>query len=404
MVDGRQLAPGVELGHALGHAPPHAARAGEVVAGRRVVDATLLRGGDAALERAHLLGHVEVRARQLLDGTLRRLLHPPLEGVGADQPVLGRRLQVRDGIRHRGARQHLLRDGLLLAHHAVELLEPPVVRLLQVDGRAEEPARRQRVAVAPAGVALAGGRQQLLGEEVGECPVRRAGPCSAVLQVGAQGRRHVARRRRGAREVVEEATGARLAAGLLGHLQHLATGGCVVRADARAQRLDVPGQRARHVGEPSGHVGEVVDAVGGHEVEHVAHVLHGRGDDVEVLAPGAGLVLLQLQVEGAHQLGVGDDVDRVDGLHVLEATAHRPRRLGERGVAVGGVVGVLALAPGPTEVHVHLGSVLEHRVEPLLGEGVDGGRGAGLSHGGPSSSGGRPAGAAEPAPAPRADG
>ena len=51
VVDRRGLAPGVELGDALGHAPPHPARPAEVVVRRGVVDAALLGRGDHALDR-----------------------------------------------------------------------------------------------------------------------------------------------------------------------------------------------------------------------------------------------------------------------------------------------------------------------------------------------------------------
>ena len=68
VVDGGELAPGAELGHARGHGPPHPAGAGEVRRGAGVVDAAVLGRRDAALEAAQLVGDVEVDAGEGVDG------------------------------------------------------------------------------------------------------------------------------------------------------------------------------------------------------------------------------------------------------------------------------------------------------------------------------------------------
>ena len=126
MVDGREFAPGVELGDALGHRPPHAAGAREVVRRAGVVDAALLRGGDHALQRADRLGDVEVRRAQLGDGSIARLLHP-LAAAPRVPCELARRvlLEERDGLFDDRARADLVRDRLLLRDHARELFACP---------------------------------------------------------------------------------------------------------------------------------------------------------------------------------------------------------------------------------------------------------------------------------------
>src|SRR5690606_19358735 len=65
VVDRRDLLPGGEGIDALGNRPPHAARAGEVLARPGVVDAPVRGRCDAALDPAYLLGNVEVAAVQI---------------------------------------------------------------------------------------------------------------------------------------------------------------------------------------------------------------------------------------------------------------------------------------------------------------------------------------------------
>ena len=70
VVDGGHLPPRAELRDAGGHRPPHPPRTAEVLARAGVVDAAVLGGRDAALDPAHRLRDVEVRAGQLLDGAV----------------------------------------------------------------------------------------------------------------------------------------------------------------------------------------------------------------------------------------------------------------------------------------------------------------------------------------------
>ncbi|MBG9885635.1 hypothetical protein ABE10_03345, partial [Bacillus toyonensis] len=82
VIDGRELAPGVELGDPLGHRPPHSARTREVVGRAGVVDPAFLSGRDHAFQAADLLWDVEVGGAEVGDRTIAGLLHPPLQGIG----------------------------------------------------------------------------------------------------------------------------------------------------------------------------------------------------------------------------------------------------------------------------------------------------------------------------------
>src|SRR5690606_3415950 len=99
--DGGHLTPGGERVDALRHRPPHAPRTGEILTRAGVVDDAVAGRGDTALNPAHRLRDVEVRAVQVGDGGVGELLHPLPEGVLASD-VAGR-----VGVEHR----HRLVDG-----------------------------------------------------------------------------------------------------------------------------------------------------------------------------------------------------------------------------------------------------------------------------------------------------
>src|SRR6195952_736304 len=90
--DRGQLAPGVELGDALGYRPPHTPGAREIIGRAGVIDAALVGGGDKALEGLDLVGDVELADRELGDGAITGGLHPFLQGGSAVQ--LARRVGV----------------------------------------------------------------------------------------------------------------------------------------------------------------------------------------------------------------------------------------------------------------------------------------------------------------------
>src|SRR5262249_20455583 len=157
--------------------------------------------------------------------------------LGADEPARGVGLEQRDGLLDARAVPDLARDAGLLLGHARELLDAPLVGLIEVDDGAEEPARLERVVLAADAVPLAGGRERLALEELRELRVSGRGRLGASREVGAQRLRQLAAvvGRRAGREVEEEAVGGRVPTSLDGDLARLALGRHDAVADARAQ-------------------------------------------------------------------------------------------------------------------------------------------------------------------------
>ena len=100
------------------------------------------------------VGDVELGLAELGDGPVARLLHPPLQRVGAVQLAARVAVEERDRLGDGCPRLDLARDRLLLGDHARELLDAPLVGLVEVDDGAEEVPRPERVDVAADGVAL----------------------------------------------------------------------------------------------------------------------------------------------------------------------------------------------------------------------------------------------------------
>src|SRR5699024_12694680 len=81
VVHGGLLLPGRELGHAVGHRPPHSSWAAEILAGLRVVDGTGGRRGDHALDGPQRFRDVEMGLAEFGDRFIGDSLHPLLEGL-----------------------------------------------------------------------------------------------------------------------------------------------------------------------------------------------------------------------------------------------------------------------------------------------------------------------------------
>ena len=203
-------------------------------------------------------------------------------GVEPGHGLLGRRA---------GAVQ-LRGDGLLLGDDASQLVEAPLVGLVQVDGRAEEEAREALVPLAADAVGLAG-------------PVREPAQALGQAAVGGGGLLGV----RG--QLAAQPLGCRLGGGELREERALA-GELLGLRDAdpdlplrrerqlRALRrvadgLQVAVDCGRHRPEAGGDGGPVVLGGGGHQVEDHPDRLDGRRDVVDLGVVLAGLVQLQLK-------------------------------------------------------------------------------------------------------------
>ena len=374
VVDRRELAPGAELGHTLGHRPPHPPGAREVVARAGVVDATRLGGGDAALDGAHLLGDVEVSAREVGDHLVGLALHP-LPQRGCAVQLVGRVVvEVVDGRLDAGPGKDPLGRGHHVGGDARELLLPPRVGLLEVDRSPEELARGELVALPSARVRLGSHVEQVLAEVRAEPPVGVGGRLHATLQICPHaGVEVVVPGACPGQEAGEEPFGrGELAA--LGHaLAHLAPRGDQAATGRLPQRPGVLRQRAGHAGEAGRDRGPVLLGAGGHEVEDVTTGLHRRGEDVELHPVVAGLVGLEGETQplahGRERDGV-DGIDRIRRLQTAQGVAGECRVVG---VALRREVVELGLASGHAQVGGLDGAGGHDGVEVGLGDGVDGG-------------------------------
>ena len=118
--------------------------------------------------------------------------------------------------------------------------------------------------------------------------------------------------------------------------------------------------------------------VGRHHIEDVAHSLWCGGDDVEIPLVESGIVFVDLKLEFAAQVHLGDLVDRVYGRGTLDARKDPPHLRDHALGALWRVVGILTLVPRTPEIHAIFGEEVELRIDPGLGDRVDWGVGTGL--------------------------
>ena len=263
----RRLLPRMEGVDAGGNRPPHPARAGQVLGGAGVVDATGVRRCDAAFQVAQRFGDVEVVVGQRIHRAVGQILHPLLESIGAMDEVA--RLAIESSQCLGGGRTRIepMGDRVLLGDNAVQLLQPPVVRLVQVDDRSEEGSRIHLVRVAPAGVDVARVRADVLAEHLDQRGVgigRALGARSQFLAQGVVSRSGIGDHRD------EQALDL---ARLLDTPSYLAGGGRSPCRRRGTQRVGVSRDPLRDLGQPAAEHRPVVFGVGGHQVEDVAHGL-----------------------------------------------------------------------------------------------------------------------------------
>ena len=153
--DRGDLAPRGEAGDARRHRPPHAARAGEVLARAGVVDAAVLGGREAALEAADRVGDLEVHVPA--SSARVRSESSCIQSRNASLPSMLRSGSASSSAAASSidAAGHVaVGDGEHLGLDAVQLLPAPGVGLLEVDRRAEEVAAGELVALAADGVGV----------------------------------------------------------------------------------------------------------------------------------------------------------------------------------------------------------------------------------------------------------
>ena len=289
-----------------------------------------------ALEGADGFRDVEVRTGQRDDGRVGLLLHPRLQRVGALEPARVVIVEELHRLEDGRAAQDAVGRLLHLGDDARELFLSPRVRLVQIDGRAEESPRAGHVALASDGLALAGARQQLVPQEGLELHVGVAGQFRAADEFGAQrlGQLAVADLC-GARPAAEEAVGADVVGTLLHRdldltpCAHVTAVGCV------PQRGQVPVDRGGQRGEPLRAGRPVLDGRGRHQVEHVAQRLDGGVDVVEVRLLLAERAQVLVDLEHVVERGHGHPVVGIDRVGRAQRAAGRCPQLGPLLVPVG---------------------------------------------------------------------
>src|SRR5690606_19839969 len=248
-----------------------------------------------------------------------------------------------------------------------------LVGLVEVDLRPQEVARPERVPLAADTVGLGcPGRE--LAEHVGELGVGGAGARGTLGEpVGQRTGGLLAAGTRALGERAPERAVAREVLGLLDAAVHLAARGDPAALGGVPQRDGVALQRGRHGVHAVGDRGPVVLGGGRHEVEHLAHGLQRRGDDVEVAVQLAGLEQLEQQPQTLLHRGDRDAVDVVDRLGAGEGVQGGAGRVGLCSQPVGGVVVQLAVVAAEPEVGGGDRAQPDDLVDVGVGDPVDGG-------------------------------
>ncbi|MDQ0725473.1 hypothetical protein QFZ21_000473 [Microbacterium sp. W4I20] len=89
------------------------------------------------------------------------------------------------------------------------------------------------------------------------------------------------------------------------------------------------------------------------------------------------LVELEVEAQFGAQIGLGDLVDRVDRLQSGERVERRPRRRGDLLVSGGAQVAEAVVDLVAPDVRAEGGSEDSDRIDPVIGDLVDGGGSAG---------------------------
>lgn len=262
-----------------------------------------------------------------------------------------------------------------LVAHAGEFLEAPLVRLVEVDDGAEEPAGVQLVRLASDGVDRGGERQQFVFEELPEAPVRGRRDLGAAGQLGAERVRHggAVVERRALGQAAEEPVLRAVAGGLLRDQGDLPLRRGDVLARALEQGLADALERVRQRVQPVGDVVPVRLRRRRHQVDDLADGLRRARDHVEVAQVELPLVRLLYEVEFGAEVGLRDLVDRVDRRGGVEGALRRPRRIGQGGCSGGRGVAVLPRPTRHTDVRRRRRVEVDEGGDPSLGHVVDGG-------------------------------
>ena len=306
------------------------------------------------------------------------VLHPLTQGRGAPQLIGRVGVQRGLGLPDRAAGDDLVgrlgHSGLHLGH----IVQPPGVGLVDVDAGAQETPGRQQVAFASHRVDLAGLGQQFGRDAVGHRPERGLGHRQAGRQAGCQARRTRAGR---VPQDVEVAAGASPATALLGQPLRLPAGQRQSGADGGLLGPEPAVDRCGHGLQAAGDHRPVIVTGLRHQVVDLADRVQVAGDTVHRQQVGPCLVGLQFQPEPLVQGRQGAAIHLVERGQCPRLGQRPAGQVSESSPAVGGEVVVAVLANVLTQVGREHRTEFHRGGEVALGQGVHGGRDAGLGHG-----------------------
>ena len=316
------------------------------------------------------------------DRLVRGRLHPLTQRVLAVQDAGRVALQLGDRVGDGRSRAgDLLHDPVLFRRHAGQFVQPPLVGLVEVDGRAHELPRPQRVPVPANGILERRLGCQFVGEELDQLSVgagRLASGHGQAVGQGPVGGRPV---RGGVGSERDEEGGLRVGqlCGLQDGLVHLEPGGHQPAAGAFAQGLDVAVDGLVDLAHAGRDVRPVVGGGGRHDVEHVAQPLQRGRDHVELGQVLPGLVQFEVEPQPVGHGGHRHPVDVVCGFSARQLGEGVAAQLRALVVAAGGEVGHLVVVP--RDAHLGCGEGIQFRksVGVGVGDGIDSGYWA-LSH------------------------
>ena len=284
VVDRRHLAPGGERVDAVGQRPPHPARPGEVLGRAR-----------CSRRRRRWSAPGSTRSGGSARGC-RSGRRPGRRWCGRRAACIQSRNSSRLPSRRAGSASRAATASETLPPGTIRLLvatmssvsrfsssQPHAVGLLEVDGGAEELARRQGVPLAPDRLAVATARRELGLEPAAELGVRRAGGARRAA-TARRGAPPVPRRRgwrRSRRSSPSWPVQRRTWPAISAYCRFATTR---PRVGLAGQRRPVAGQGVGDAGQPGGDVVPALLGVGGHQVERLADRVRPAADHRELAA------------------------------------------------------------------------------------------------------------------------
>ncbi len=284
-----------------------------------------------------------MRAVQFADRPVGEVLHPGPEVLPAGDLPRRVGVKLRDRLLDCAAGNDQPGDPVHLRLEPEYLAPSPGVGLVEIDRRAEELARRERVPVAADSVVIRRQRQQISLKEPAELCRRRGGSFGSAGQV----RKHRARRAGAADQPgVETPVWRRPVRALPRALDDLAAR----RNVSLARSFGVGALQVRVSSRDSRHTRREIAvrfiAFDRHQVEDLAHALDPAGNDIQIAGRLARVVQLDSQAEPLQHRGARRVLALGARLGLGQGRDRRPVQLSARGETRRAQVGHLVVMAG----------------------------------------------------------